>query len=127
MMTDDKRVILEAVVRGGLDKALNRHVSPPILGALTSLGWTEESLGKYLGVSNSRICQMMQGHTGVPGKRIPQLYHLLGATLKQYDQEIERLQEAGEWSLSAASWLRYRIGNAKGVLTRYRRRSKLAA
>ena len=117
----DRQTILKQVVNDGLDKAQQRHVAPAILQALISLNWTEAGIAQYLGLTLGRVSQWSTGTTTVPLKHSTALYALLDKTLRLYDQKITELQEAGEWSLSAASWLRYRMANARSRLTRWRK------
>ena len=122
MSIKDRQAILKAVVQGGLDKAQQRHVAPAILQALISLNWTEAAIAKYLGLTLGRVSQWSTGVTSIPLKHSGALHHLLAQTLEQYDQKITELQATGEWSLSAASWLRYRLSSGRATLTRYRRK-----
>ena len=126
-MDSDKQAIIAQVVQGGLDKAMSRAPAPPVIAALTALGWDGTSLAKWMGLTEGRISQWSTGVTSIPAKHAVKLHYLLAQTLAEYDRRITELQAEGLWTLSAAAWLRYRLSNGRGVLTRYRRRSKLAA
>ena len=126
-MNDDKRILLEQTVTAGLNKALNRAPAPPVIGALVSLGWDGTSLAKWMQLTEGRISQWSTGTTHIPGKHAVKLHYLLAQTLAEYDKRIEELQAEGLWTMAATVWLRYRLSNGRGILTRYRRRSKLAA
>ena len=120
-MDSERQKILEAVVKAGLHKAQQRHVSPPVVQALISLNWSEAKIAQYLGLTLGRVSQWSTGTTHIPGRHLAALYHLLDQTLQAYETRIEALKEQDEWSMGAACRMRYPLGNAKGTLHRRRK------
>ena len=120
MKKDPKDDLIGNTIEHGLDCAQERYRKPPVLTSLLGLHWTETQIAEYLDVTPAAVSHWLTGRNRINQKNFQGLIRLLETTVQDYESEIDGLRSIGQWSAPSAHYMRYRLSDAKGCLTRYR-------